>query len=110
MKESELISAADASVNITSIPLALGDLQVFSIHADFTGATLAGTLQLQASNDGTDFVDITGASQVVASAGSHVFNVVNAAYKFVRLTWAQTGGTGNLTAKAVIKENLIKGA
>lgn len=106
----ELVSAQDASSNITSNALDLGDLQVFSIHANFTGATLAGTLALEASNDNTDFAAISGASQVVASAASHVFNVVNAAYRYVRLTWTQTGGTGNLTVKALIKENPIKGA
>lgn len=110
MKTVELVSAADASSNITSIGVGLGDLQVFSIHADFSGATLAGTLELEASNDNADWVAISGANQVVASAASHIFNVVNAAYSWVRLTWTQTGGTGTLTVRAVIKETPIKGA
>lgn len=110
MIELPLISAADASSNITSIGYNLGDLQVYSVHCDFSGATLGGTVKLQASNDNTDYVDISGASQVIASAASHIFNVVNAAYKWVRVDWAQTGGTGTLTATIVIKENPIKGA
>lgn len=110
MKELPLISATDASSNITSIGFNLGDLQVYSIHADFTGSTLGGTIKLQASNDNSDYVDISGASQVIASAASHIFNVVNAAYKWVRIVWTQTGGTGNLTARIVVKENPIKGA
>lgn len=110
MKEIELVSAADASVNITSVPMPLGDLQVFSIHADFSSASLGGTVALESSNDESDWVAVSGATQVIASGASHLFNVVNAAYKFVRLTWVQTGGTGTLTVKAVIKENVIKGA
>jgi hypothetical protein len=110
MIEIELISAQDAASNITSVGLDLGDLQVYSVHANFTGSTLAGTLALEASNDNSDYATISGASQVIASAASHVFNVVNAAYRYVRLTWTQTGGTGNLTVKAAIKENPIKGA
>ena len=110
MLTSTLVDAVDASSNITSGSRDLGDLQVFSIHCDFTGSTLAGTLALEASNDDSDFAAISGASQTVSSAASHVFNVVNAAYRYVRLTWTQTGGTGNLTATVVIKENPVKGA
>lgn len=110
MKTIELISAANAASNITSVPLELGDLTTFSIHCDFSSATLGGSLDLEASNISGDFVSISGASQVIASGASHVFNVVNAAYKSVRVTWVQTGGTGTLTAVAVIKENVIKGA
>ena len=83
---------------------------MYSVHCDFTGGTLAGTVKLQASNDNSDYVDISGASQVIASGASHIFNVINAAYKFVRVDWAQSGGTGNLTATMVIKENPVKGA
>jgi len=110
MKEIELVSAANAAANITSVQLDLGDLETYSMHADFSSATLGGTVALEASNDNADYVGIVGASQVIASGASHLFNVVNAAYRYVRLTWVQTGGTGTLTVKAVIKENPIKGA
>ena len=104
MKEIELVSAQDASSDITSVPLDLGDLTQFSMHADFSTGTLGGTIALEGSNDNSDWVGISGASQVIASGASHLFNVVNAAYRYVRLTWTHTGGTGNLTVKAVIKE------
>lgn len=110
MKEIELVSAADAGSNITSVAINLGDLETFSIHCDFSSGTLNGTVKLQASNDDSDYVDVSGSSQSISSGASHIFNVVNAAYKFVRVDWAQTSGTGTLTCKAVIKENPIKGA
>ena len=111
MKSIQLISAQDAGSNITSIPVDLGDLRDFSIHIDFSGATLGGSLTLQASNDQTDFVTVSGSTQVIASAASHVYNVQGAAYRYVRLTWTQTGGAGTMTATAVLKEALpSKGA
>lgn len=110
MIELQIISAADAGSNITSVPLKLEDLQVFSIHCDFDDAGLNGTLNIESSNDNSDWISVSGASTSVSSGASHMFNVINAAYKFVRVTWVNSSGTGNLTAAAVIKENPIIGA
>lgn len=69
-----------------------------------------GSLQLQASNDNVEFSNISGASQAVVSGVSHVFNVVGANYRYGRVFWDYTSGAGTLTAKALLKENPIKGA
>lgn len=108
MKSYTLIDNQDASITITSVELGLGDLDKFSIHANFTGVTLAGTLSLECSNDNTDWVMVENSDQVVASAASHMWNVSGASYQYVRVKWVPTGGTGNLTCKATVKENLVK--
>lgn len=110
MKEIALVSAADAASDITSVPATLGDLGNFSIHADFSSATLNGTLSLQCSNDNSDWVEVTGSSQAVASGASHVWNISNANYLYVRVFWDATSGTGTLTCRMIIKENVVKGA
>lgn len=108
MKTYTLLNAVDASVTVTSVPLGLGDLDKFSIHADFSGATLGGTLTLECSNDESDWIQVDGSDQLVASAASHMWNVAGASYLWVRVKWVPTGGTGTLTCKALIKENVTK--
>jgi hypothetical protein len=38
------------------------------------------------------------------------YDVTKAGYRYVRLVFAYTSGTGAITASVVVKENLIKGA
>lgn len=108
MKTYTLIDAANAAGTLSSVALGLGDLDKFSIHADFSGATLAGTLSLECSNDEVDWIMVENSDQVVASAASHMWNVSGAGYQFVRVKWVPTGGAGTLTCKATVKENVIK--
>lgn len=108
MKTYTLLDAVNAAGSVTSVELGLGDLDRFSIHADFSGATLGGTLSLECSNDGTDWIMVLGSDQTVASSASHMWNVSGACYQYVRVKWVPTGGTGTLTAKATIKENIVK--
>lgn len=108
MKNYILIDAANAAVTVTSVALGLGDLDKFSIHADFSGATLGGTLTLECSNDEVDWIMVVNSDQLVASAASHMWNVSGASYLYVRVKWVPTAGTGTLTCKALIKENITK--
>lgn len=110
MQDIQLMSAANAGANATSVPSTLGDLKDFSIHIDFSSGTLNGTLTLECSNDGSDWVTVSGSTQSVASGASHMWNISNACYRYVRVAWAWTSGTGTLTARMVIKENVVKGA
>lgn len=110
MKIVELVSAANAASDITSVAMDLGDLKDCSIQCKFSSATLNGTLYLQASNDNSEFSNISGASQAVVSGASHMFNVSAAGYRYLRVFWDATSGTGTMTANALIKEHPIKGA
>lgn len=110
MKEILLLNAVSAGSDVTSNAVQLGDLRDLSVHIDFSGSDLAGTLTLIASNDDSDFVTVTGSSQAVTGAASHMYNVTNATYKSFKVFWDYTSGTGNITARVVIKENPIKGA
>jgi len=104
MKEIEIVSAQDASTAITSAPVDLGEQTEYSVQVSFSSGTLNGTLTLEASNDATTFATVTGSSQAVASGAQHVYNVGSAGYRFFRLVWANTSGTGTATAKCLIKE------
>jgi len=104
MKEIELISAADAGSDVTSIGLNVGDLTHASIQISFSSGTLNGTLTLEASNDNTTYATISGSSQAVTSGAQHLYNITDAGFKYVRVFWDRTSGTGTITAKAVLKE------
>jgi len=106
MKSITIINGLSAAVNITSPGVSLGDYSEYSVHCDFSGTTLAGTLVLQVSNDNSDWVDIPSSSQAITSAASHMWNVTGAAYDWVRVFWTASSGTGTLTAKLRIKKAL----
>lgn len=104
MKIDQLLSAADAAVNQTSVGVQLGDQKEYSVHVVFSSGTLNGTLTLEASNTDANYVTISGTSQAIASGAAHMYNVSGASYKFYRLKWVATSGTGTVTATAVLKE------
>ena len=108
MKEILLIDAVDASVAYSSVEMDLGDLEAYSVQVSFSDASLAGTLKLQSSNDATTWIDVDGSDQSVTVGTAHMWNVNDASYRFVRVDWVRSAGTGTLTAKAAIKERVIK--
>lgn len=70
---------------------------IYSIQAVYTGSPV-GTLSLASSNDGVTWDTITGTSTAVSAAGSTMFNVTITGYKWVRLEYVATSGTGTLNA------------
>ena len=110
MKNIALISAANAAVNQTSVPIRLSDLTTYSIQVTFSSGTLNGTLTLEVSNDNTNYSLLSSSSQTVASGVSHMWTVNNAGYDYVRVVWTASSGTGTLSAAAFLKETVVKGS
>lgn len=105
MKTGQLISAADATVNPTvSVELEIGDLTTYSIQVTFSGATLGGALTLESSDDNVTYITVLNSSVTVVAAAPNMYNVSGAGYRFVRVRWVPTGGTGTITALGIIKE------
>ena len=105
MKTAELIPTQTATANITSVYFDLGDLETYSVQVSFTGANVVGTLTLEScSSDPTaGFVTVLDSSQAIAASGGHLYNVVKAGYRFVRIKWVYTSGTGNIKATILVK-------
>lgn len=103
--------ATSAASNVTSVPFDLGDLQTYSVAVDFSGSNVAGTLTLESLNDkdNGDWVTVTSSSQAVTSSASHVWNVTGAGYRWVRVKWVASSGTGNISAQLIAKETVLKG-
>ncbi len=109
MKETEIIRLQDGGSNVTGVPLDLGDIRHFSIEVDFTG-DLAGTLRYYAGNKLTTLKEVSGAQQAVASGEDHLWNFCNANYRFARVDWERSSGSGTIIGRAVLKENPVIGA
>lgn len=85
----------------------------YSIQAAITG-TITGTMNLQGSDDFgtiqpggpdngapgvTNWSDITGSSTSIAGAGSAIWNAEGVFYKWVRVNYVATSGTGTITIR-----------
>lgn len=90
---SHLVSAEAMTGTITSSMMDIAELSGFAAHAIFTGAPV-GTLSISASNDGTNFKAV--GSQAVSGAGQYMLNVDRAHYRYIRVEYAFTSGTGTL--------------
>lgn len=105
MKSAELIPTQTAAAGITSVYYDLGDLDTYSVQVSFTGVNVVGTLTLEsASTDPTvGFVTVLNSSQAIAASGGHMYNVLGAGYRFIRLKWVYTSGAGNIKATIFVK-------
>lgn len=112
MKLATIIATQSGGADVTSAAMELGDIQSFSISVDFTGTDLAGTLTLQCSNESATagFTTVASSSQSVTMAADHMWSVAGAGYRWVRVFWDYSSGTGNITARFVGKETLVKPA
>lgn len=99
MNAIELIPQKSAAQNITSVYFDLGGKIDYAIQVFFTGSNLAGTLSLEASIDpDSGFVTVLNSSQNVTSSQGHIWNVIGAGYRYIRVKWVYTSGTGNIMA------------
>lgn len=96
-----------AQATLSSDPINLDQKYGFSIQVMFTDAPV-GTLKIQGSCDlgtngigsgVTNWSDIPGQTIAVAAAGNGMFSVDATYYKWARLFYTKTSGTGALTAR-----------
>lgn len=106
-----IVNAGDMSADINSNPTQIEWVFGYSIQCVMTDAPV-GTLKLQASNDfdpgrpnlaPTNWSDIANTSQAVNGAGIAFYNIPDSMYRWVRLVYTFTSGTGTLTARIQTK-------
>lgn len=98
VKNSKIVNEADMSTSITSTVEDLSNITNYSVHAVWTG-TPTGTLDLQASNDGVNFISLLGSLiNTGGAAGQHMFEVTSTSMDKVRLVYTFSSGSGTLTA------------
>lgn len=89
---------------ITTSSQSLNQIFSYSIQAVYTGAP-DGTIKLQASNDNSNWVDVTSSSVALTSSGNGIWNVSGSNYQYVRVKYTDggVGGTGALTVLVFIR-------
>lgn len=93
--------AAVMDQNINGEPLLIDCCLGLSAQLSWTGAGADGSLVLQYSNDGETWV--TGDTQVVSGPGTKDWNVTDLFWKYARVVFAFSSGTGVLTGKLFAK-------
>jgi hypothetical protein len=106
VKESQIFTNASMAANATSevtfvinYPRAVA-MRNYSVQAIWSaGSTPIGVLKLQATNDGTNWVDIGGSEAAVnGNTGSFMWNISDHSYDQVRLFYLRASGSGTLNA------------
>lgn len=105
----KLLTNGNMAGSLNSFGEDVNQIFMFSIQAVFTGAP-NGTLKIQVSNDdvpvginGQDpavnvvnWVDYTGSSQTILAAGNFMYIVAEGGYRWVRLVYTASSGSGTL--------------
>lgn len=94
-RNKKVLDAVSMASNQTSDTFELNDASGYCVHSIFTGAPV-GSLIVEASNDGTNFV--AEDTHAVSAAGQRLYNKDGAYYKYVRVRYSFTSGTGSLTS------------
>jgi hypothetical protein len=97
----KIIVAADMSASFSSDPILLDQIYGFSFQAVFTGSP-NGTFKLQCSNDDvklpievSQWSDVGSTSQAISAAGDLFYNIDAAHYKWVRIVYTRSSGSGS---------------
>lgn len=110
---SQKIINAQTNATASSAAIDANQLYAASFIGQFTDATAAGTLKIQASNDWDNagnlqgfvpasgsWVDVPSASVViVAGATALVPMPVSISYRWLRIVWTRSAGAGNFTVQ-----------
>lgn len=94
------------TANATSLHIFVGQLDRCSVDVDYTGSPV-GTLKIQGANnkDGT-WKDIptsqadgsVSTTISISAAGGTIFNVAEIAFRYLRVVYTFTSGTGTISA------------
>lgn len=96
-------TSGSLAASIDSDPCQLADrVNGFALQA-ITTSTAVGTLKLQASakssepTSAADWSDIADSSKAVSAAGTYAWSVSDAYYRWIRVVYTRTSGTGTIT-------------
>ncbi len=100
------IYSGDAAASTVSVPFQIDDLTTYSVQVVFSGGggNLVGVLTLEASNDAVTYITVQGSSTNVTASTNLMYNVTDAGYRWARVRWVYTSGTGNMVITNTIKQ------
>jgi len=100
----KIINAGDLSqATVTSSIVNLSTVTGYSIACAYSGSSPTGTLKIQVSNDFTEdstaisnWYDLPSSSQSISANGNYVWAISDANYKWLKVLWTKTSGTGTI--------------
>jgi hypothetical protein len=106
-----LIPATSAAVDMQSAAFDMGDLVSGSVEVDFTGSDVVGTLTLECRNtELAAWKTVASSSQPITASGDHIWIITGSAgYRYLRVAWDWTSGTGNISSTLLAKEMRVVG-
>ena len=96
--EDIIIDSGDMASDITSEAVPLDHLAGVAVQFDWSGSGLDGVVFIEASNDGVTFALVDGSETVIDSdSGTGILNAWQTFYRYFRVGYTATSGTGALT-------------
>lgn len=99
----KIIESQNMANSFTSSHILLDQIYGYSLHAVYSGSPV-GTFKLQVSNQDvqlresvTEWTDLGSSSVSVSASGSNMWNISDAFYRWVRVVYTKTSGTGSCT-------------
>jgi hypothetical protein len=97
----KIVNAVSMAASFNSSPILLDQIYGFSFQVIFTG-TPNGSFKLQCSNDDvklesqvSNWSDVASTAQSITAAGNLFYNINYAFYKWVRVVYTASSGSGS---------------
>lgn len=58
----------------------------FSVWASWSGTTISGSIKIEGSIDGTNFLEVASSNQTISAASSYLWNISDAMYRYFRIS------------------------
>lgn len=94
--EQQIVKSGDMSADVYSDSFLVGMADAMSVQLNWSGASPVGDLKVQVSNDGSTWVDSDAVVAVAVNTDSYLFNFEEPAWKYLRIFYDRTSGTGTL--------------
>jgi hypothetical protein len=97
------MSVASTTSNITTVT----NLDNLGLVCSWSGTSPVGAIAIQASNDSSTWVALDFGSTIAISGntGSHLINIKNIPYCYVRAVYTKTSGIGTLGLSITAKQD-----
>lgn len=77
----------------------------YSIHAKWAGTGIVGLLKLQASLDGTSFIDISDSTENFSDTGEVMWDISEANYNWLKIICTSTSGAVSFEVWLTLKRD-----
>lgn len=103
----KMVDAADASSNITSEIVNVQNMDKASVHVEWAGAAVTGTITIEARNGEKDpwyTLSFGSPILVTGNSGNHQIVLNELPFTDIRLQYVASSGTGAMTATITLKQ------